>query len=159
MERWHLEKTPASREWHLPGAFKGHRCQHVSTVKLMYKLRLLPEAVSSIVHQSFITCHFTRFGRITNSSGRWTVRSWKKGTCESMPNLFVGGSLMRQGEVGPNERAPLFLLCSYYFCWRYHNESNPLWLVKDFKSSSVRVQAQAQQHPPPLRRHVSGNAP
>lgn len=116
--------------------------------KLMKKLITFTWSRSSIVHHWFITVTSLDSGRVTNSSGRWTVRSWKKGTCESMPNLFVGGFLMRQGEVGPNERVPLFLFCSYYFCWRYQNESNPLWLVKDFKSSSVRVQAQAQQHPP-----------
>ena len=42
-----------------------------------------------------------------------------------MPNLLAGGSLMRKGEVGRNERVHLFRICSYYFCWRYENESNP----------------------------------
>ena len=150
MERWHLEKTPASREWHLPGAFKGHRCQHVSTVKLMYKLRLLPEAVSSIVHQSFINCS----SPVTSLDSAESQIHLEGEQFEVERKAPVSQCRICSLEGLWCVRAKLVLmkgfLCSYYVPITFAGDTRTSQIRFGWSkiSSHVRVEAQAQQHPP-----------
>lgn len=187
---WHLGFTPASHEWHLPGASKAivsmvvngtlmliwlhltvhqfinlpeavHHCHRRSSLKLVKKSRgvTFTWSRSSIVHHWFITVtsldspesQIHLEGEQFEVERKAPVSQCRICSLEGLWCVRVKLVLMKG------------FLCSYYV---------PITFAGDTRTSQIRFgwskisshllsvsKPKLNSTPPPLRRHVSGNAP